>query len=240
MATSEPDWEIPALQPVEIAEGVFILAPDQPEVEGNLDPDHPGRALFVPPEEEVSLYDDSAVLAAWASGDPSGLSDYDRGIYDGAKEIFAEILHEGMDDFSREAAVYRWVTQNVAYDYSHMDVMAETSPDSSTPYGGIVNRSAICFGYAATVRLLMELAGLECIAVVGTANVETHAWNMVRVNGEWYCLDAAWDLPDEAGGGDGAPAWKYFNVTSEYMARGGRQWDYDSVPEATAEDYGCP
>ena len=33
--------------------------------------------------------------------------------------------------------------------------------------------------------------------------------------------------------------WQYFNVTSDYMARTHHQWDYDAVPEATAEDYGA-
>ncbi len=34
--------------------------------------------------------------------------------------------------------------------------------------------------------------------------------------------------------------WRYFNTTSDYMARTNHQWDYDNVPEATAEDHGRP
>ena len=30
----------------------------------------------------------------------------------------------------------------------------------------------------------------------------------------------------------------YFNVTSDFLADTDHQWDYDSVPEATAEDGG--
>ncbi len=33
--------------------------------------------------------------------------------------------------------------------------------------------------------------------------------------------------------------WRFFNTTSDYMARTGHMWDYDSVPEATAEDHGA-
>ena len=92
-------------------------------------------------------------------------------------------------------------------------------------------------GYATTFQLLMDMAGIECITVTGAAfgNRENHAWNMVKLNGEWYCVDPTWDI---------APVfihmnqYNYFNVTSQYMADTDHQWDYDSVPEATAEDYG--
>lgn len=56
---------------------------------------------------------------------------------------------------------------------------------------------------------------------------------MVRLNGEWYCVDATWDAGKEK------PArWSYFNVTSDWMADTDHQWDYASVPEATATDGG--
>ena len=60
---------------------------------------------------------------------------------------------------------------------------------------------------------------------------EDHAWNMVRLNGEWYCVDSTWDeaMRDH---------WRYFNVTSERMIGTDHQWDYENVPEATAGDGG--
>ena len=65
---------------------------------------------------------------------------------------------------------------------------------------------------------------------------------MVELDGEWYCADPTWDL---IGGADRLPEgfdtsklFSYFNVTSDWMAQTDHQWDYDSVPEATAEDFG--
>ena len=92
----------------------------------------------------------------------------------------------------------------------------------------------MCLGFASTFQLLMDMAGVECLTVVGAAfdSREDHAWNMVRLDGEWYCVDATWDT--------GVPEgyWSYFNVTSDYMAATDHQWDYASVPEATANDGG--
>lgn len=228
---------------VEIADGVFFVDISRPEAEGDPDPDHPGRARYVQPnQEDMSIYDTSAIIDAWRIGDPSRLSAYDRAIYDAAKEVLDDILQDNMSGFAKEAAIYEWVIQNVGYDWSHTDVMAETSRDSYTPFGGLVNREAVCLGYATTFQLLAELSGLECITVVGAgaASTRDHAWNQVRLDGEWYCVDSTWDRAYWDTGAMNGREWRYFNTTSDYMARTGHQWDYDNVPEATAEDYGVP
>ena len=62
---------------------------------------------------------------------------------------------------------------------------------------------------------------------------------MVRLNGEWYCVDVTWDANAwEQGVGGEAEEWDYFNVTSDDMADSDHQWDYANTPEATAEDRG--
>lgn len=233
----------PTPQPVEIADGVSFLDVSAPEAVGEPDPAHPGRAQYVQPnQEDMSVYDTSAIVTAWAEGDPDRLSAYDRAIYDSAKDVLEDILQDDMGDFSKEAAIYEWVIQSVEYDWSHTDVMEETPRESYTPYGGLVNRTAVCLGYAATFQLLAELAGIECVTVVGAANssADDHAWNQVRLGGEWYCVDVTWDWPYREEGTMNGREWRYFNVTSDYMARTGHQWDYDNVPEATAEDHGRP
>lgn len=205
------------------------------------DPDWPDRIKFVAPgKEDMSIYDTAAIRAAWAQGDPSGLSDADRAIYDGARQVLEELLTDGMSDFEKEHAVYTWLVDHVTYDWTHQDVMAETPRESYGPYGGLVNRTAVCLGYATSFQLLMDLSGVECITVVGACfeSEEHHAWNMVRLNGEWYCVDVTWD----ANGRELLGAvyeWKHFNVTSDEMGRN-HQWDYANTPEATAEDHGQP
>lgn len=212
---------------------------DNPMPEGEADPNHAGRIKFVQPnEEDMSLYDTSAILAAWEKGDSAGLSDDDRAIYDAAQAVLEEVLHDGMSPFETEAALYDWVVQNVDYSWDHADLLNEVHRAAYTPYGGLVEREAICLGYASSFQLLMEMAGMECVTVVGASHASTvdHAWNMVRLNGQWYCVDATWDYAyrDKMNGCE----WRYFNVTSDYMARTDHQWDYANTPEATVEDHG--
>lgn len=207
--------------------------------QGTPDPNYPGRELFTPPnEEDMSIYDTSAILAAWEKGSPAGLSAYDREIYDAAKEILDGIITEGMTDLEKETAVYIWLTANVNYDWSHMDIMAETSRDAYGPYGGLVNRSAVCLGYATSFQILMDMLGIECVTVVGAGAHSTmdHAWNVVKPDGKWYCVDATWDANGREQLGE-EYEWRYFNVTSDEMAKD-HQWDYDNVPEAVTVENG--
>lgn len=206
------------------------------------DPEYPDRCKFTPPnKDDMSLYDTSDILAAWESGNPAGLFRDDRKIFDQAQKVLKKVLKSGMSDYEKEVAVYHWVVNNVNYDWTHQDRMKTTPRESFTPYGGLVNRKAVCLGYATTFQLLMDLAGVECITVLGAAfeSQEDHGWNMVRINGEWYCVDVTWDSNYREQGGRGRQVdWDYFNVTSGYMAESNHQWNYSNTPEATAEDQG--
>lgn len=206
------------------------------------DSNFPDRCVFTPPnKDDMSIYDTSAIRAAWEEGDPSGLSKEDRRIYSEAEKVLKKVLRNGMSDYEKEEAIYEWVVNSVNYDWTHQDVMKKTPRESFTPYGGLVDHTAVCLGYAATFQLLCDLAGVECITVVGAAfgSQEDHGWNMVRLNDRWYCLDATWDANyRENGRRRGQEYWSYFNVTSDYMADTDHQWDYTNTPEATAADQG--
>lgn len=218
-----------------------VLQSAGPDVQNTIH-SSPDRYPFTAPNvDDMSLYDTSAIRAAWESGDPAGLSKKDRETYDAAQKVLKKLIKSGMSDYEKEVAVYNWLVNNVNYDWTHQDRMKETPRESFEPYGGLVNRTAVCLGYATTFQLLMDLVGVECITVPGAAfaSQEDHGWNMVRINGEWYCVDATWDANQRERSGRGNQSdWYYFNVISDYMANTNHQWDYANTPEATAWDQG--
>lgn len=142
-----------------------------------------------------------------------------------------------MSEFEKEVAIYEWILQNVTYDWSYTNPLQETTRDSYTPYGGLINHSAVCLGYATTFQLLTELAGIESLTVVGTGRGKDHGWNMIQLNGEWFCVDITWDVP-YYNPKTGNLELRFFNTTSDYMSKTSHQWDYNSIPEATAENHG--
>ncbi len=247
---SEPYVVLLACQDAEEAAWVFTNATGtggysydgRHPIWGEEDSDHPGRTKFIQPnKDDMSLYDTSAIRSAWENGDPLELSRDDRRIYNEAEKVLKKVIKDDMSDYEKEAALYEWVVNSVDYDWTHQNVMVKTPRESFTPYGGLVNHTAVCLGYATTFQLLCDLAGVECITVVGAAfsSQEDHGWNMVRLNGEWYCVDVTWDANVREQIGRGRPEdWGYFNVTSDHMADTDHQWDYANTPEATAGDQG--
>lgn len=191
-----------------------------------------------PNTDNMNIDDTTAILTAWAAGSPEGLGRKDKWVYERCVELIGRLISEGMSDYEKEWTIYSWLVNRVAYDYRHQDAFQTTPRDSFRPYGALVNGTAVCLGYATTFQLFMDLLGIECITVVGAAfnSTSDHAWNMVRLNGEWYCVDATWDL----GHGSSPQRCLYFNVTSDHMAKSDHQWDYKNVPMATATDGGNP
>lgn len=189
-----------------------------------------------PGQDDMSQYDTSAILTAWQTGDESSLSDKDRRILHRCREIITQYIRDDMSEWEREWAIYAWLTSSVDYDQTHYQPFLPTPRTSYEPYGPLMEGVGICLGYASTFQLLMDLLDVECITVIGAAfqSREDHAWNMVRLGGNWYCVDATWD--NRSGGH--LERCRYFNVTSQYMADTDHQWDYFSVPEATVADGG--
>jgi len=187
-----------------------------------------------PRTDNMTVYKTSFILSAWESGTPESLAKKDKQIYDRCTEIIGRCITEGMTDYEKEWAIYCWLIRNIVYDWRHQDPSRNTPRDSYGPYGGLVNGEAVCLGFATSFQLLMDMLDVECITVVGAAfnSSESHAWNMVRLDGEWYCVDATWDM------GRSPQYCNYFNVTSDYMAKSDHQWDYENTPMATATDGG--
>ena len=81
-----------------------------------------------------------------------------------------------------------------------------------TAYGAIVEKRAVCDGYALALKYLMDRCGIECILVPGTVNGASHVWNTAYWDGAWHEMDITWD----ASSGSGR---QYFDLTTEEMER---------------------
>lgn len=189
---------------------------------------------YDPPNKfDMSLYDTTAVREAWRSGEAAGLGEKDAAILAKCREAMGEVVRDGMTDLEKEAALHSWLMEHGEYDETVRDPRTPLGrEDNNNPYGLLVNGYGICLGYASSFQLLMELAGVECITVVGASKEsrEDHAWNMVKLEGDWYCVDPTWNLSFWKNG----RGYGYFNVTSQKMRDTNHQWDYRNVPEATA------
>jgi hypothetical protein len=131
-------------------------------------------------------------------------------LYEKVVEILESLISPGMSDYEKELAIHDYIVKNCEYGY----------PDSNkenayTTYGALIDKKAVCNGYAEAMALLLTCVDIENDIMTGTADGELHAWNRVCLDGNWYQLDATWDdpIPDR---GDFA-GHMYFNVTDDVM-----------------------
>ena len=65
-------------------------------------------------------------------------------------------------------------------------------------YGFFMDGNAVCAGYTLAYSYLMHELGIEC-EYVSSAGMQ-HAWNKVKINGNWYNVDITYDNFDMAEG----------------------------------------
>ncbi len=101
-----------------------------------------------------------------------------------AAQILAGI-DSGASEYDKVKYVYDTIIRNTDYDMS--------APDNQNIYSVFVHHFSVCQGYAKAVQYLLNRLGVECMLVLGTVETgEGHAWNLVKVDGEYYYLDATW------------------------------------------------
>lgn len=70
----------------------------------------------------------------------------------------------------------------------------EEYPTAFTAYGALVEGTAVCEGYSRAMQYLLLRAGMEATVITGfDSQNQAHMWNVVRVDGKDYHLDATWN-----------------------------------------------
>ncbi len=116
-------------------------------------------------------------------------------------------------------AIFTWIAVNIRYDLDALGVVKGPAGFSYSSeeeliakkqkfkedmaYETLRSKKAVCHGYAMLYTVIAEKVGLEAEVVPGTAksypnhigrypNISDHAWNAVKVNGEWKLVDVTW------------------------------------------------
>jgi hypothetical protein len=117
--------------------------------------------------------------------------------------LFDKILH-----------VYEYVINNTEYD---LESEYNQSMISVALYG-----ESVCKGYAKMTQYLLNRLGIPCTTVNGYAG-ESHSWNLVNADGDYYYLDPTWGDPQKAkpgrsGASESRISYEYFMITDEELA----------------------
>ena len=150
-----------------------------------------------------------------------------KAAFDAATAKALSGITNDMSQYEIELYLHDYLVNNVKY--------VNGTSNTNNAYGALVNGQAVCEGYADAFQYLLTQAGISSCVVTGTSKGEGHAWNLVKIDGEYYYVDVTWDDQD-----NGKNFYAYFNVTTAQLEE-----DHTIIPEfytppictATAANY---
>ena len=124
--------------------------------------------------------------------------------------------------------VHDWLTLNNKYNSQAMADNGASNRLPWTPLSALTDvDDPVCEGYASAFKLVCDELGIPCLYVVGYGWASgawgRHAWNMVKLDGRWYAVDATYDDPtgsSASGTVSGIERHEYFLVGAKTVADG--------------------
>lgn len=139
------------------------------------------------------------------------------------------IILGASSDRERARAIYDWIARNIRYDIKSF--LAGKYPDPEA-IRVLATRMAVCEGYSRLFVAMASAAGLEAVTISGYSKgfsrrdeapdrkKPNHAWNAVKLDGQWHLLDATWGAghidKEELFIAEYNPRW--FDVTPRHFA----------------------
>lgn len=123
--------------------------------------------------------------------------------------ILNSIIKPGMTETEKIRTVHNWIVCNTTYNDNYYD-----RGDSFNHVSNLLNnKTGVCQGYSVTFYIFMKQMGIPCTLVMGKTDNVSHAWNAVKLDGNWYYIDVTWDDP-------------VVNVTSNYPGGDNISYEY--------------
>lgn len=139
-----------------------------------------------------------------------------------AKDIVLDLNLGALTEYEKIEAINNYLCDSVYYpDQPFID-------QDFTPYGALIDGRAVCDGYARATKILADMGGLECLYVSGYCGQVGHAWNLVKIDNNYYQLDVTWN---DTGSTD-----DYFLTTDDFMSLS-RVWDTSDYPPSASVPY---
>lgn len=154
--------------------------------------------------------------------------------------ILNSIIKPGMTETEKIRTVHNWIVCNTTYNDNYYD-----RGDSFNHVSNLLNnKTGVCQGYSVTFYIFMKQMGIPCTLVMGKTDNVSHAWNAVKLDGNWYYIDVTWDDPVVNGksnypGGDNI-SYEYLLCTYNHISKTHTEDNYigtTPLPNGISNDY---
>jgi len=227
------------------AEYIYITSTDMEEVEKVqqcVQNDHP--EIFYLDGYLMNRYmtSDSEEIKALTYGGKYTLTTSEIEARNERLKAAADNIIAGMPDTTDEYEIVKYF-----YDYIVLHTEYQIgSEDNQNICSVLLNGASVCQGYAKTLQYLLQKVGITCEMVSGTVDngstTSSHAWNIVKVNGNWYYVDPTWGDSSFTGslpGDTEVVNYAYLCVTTSDLATTHTTDEVVELPEcnSTADNY---
>lgn len=169
-----------------------------------------------------------------------------QGEIDAVVNSICSKITENMSDYEILLTAYESLVNMIDYDNIGLEAQEKAgklqpgeADELRSIYGAFVNKKSVCVGYARATQYILQKYGIECV-VVNSIESEKHAWNLAKIDGDYYYFDTTW------GDGSNTDASKhqfdgvnydYLCITSQELSRLESHTPEDAmpVPDCTAD-----
>ena len=147
------------------------------------------------------------------------------------------------DDFTKAKYVYDYMVSNTTYSFEIFNNMNSLPFEQAgqNAISSLVEKQAVCSGYARGYQLIMQRLGLTCAFVEGDLTKEgsRHAWCLVELDGEFYYVDPTWGDHDSNTKDESVHSWAWSNygylcIDTDDVHRSRNADDYQPLPDCSA------
>ena len=142
----------------------------------------------------------------------------ERAMTTAVSNLLTNLDLSGKTDYQKVRKIYDWICANVTYDYTGLNKGIDNSPLTWTPYKALTQGTSVCQGYALLFYRLALESGVDARFIGGTGDGGSHGWNIVKLGGKYYNLDATWDA--------GLTNYQWFLLTDANFVRHVRDAEY--------------
>lgn len=154
------------------------------------------------------------------------------------KEEIEDTVLDCLSGISAEESEYQKILYVYEYIVNTVDYDQEAS-DNQNIYSVFAHHRSVCAGYSKATQYLLEKLGVFCTYVTGTTTGgQSHAWNLVHCNGEYYYVDTTWGDPVFQAA-EGEEVNQLQNISYDYMCCDDTELLKNHTPDNNVELPSC-
>ena len=187
--------------------------------------------------------------------------------YQSAEDLAMQLTNQYSTELEKARVIFGWIVSHVRYDCkkfhdrSPVRIVANSKEElerkklereKELTQKAVKNQKGVCEDYSRLFKAMCEAVGLEAEIITGVArdfhrpyrsnHNNRHAWNAVKIDGNWHLLDATWGAGYTDGGVTKFKRYismGYFMTTPDWFIQNhlpeDPQWQLLSSPKSNTE-----